>query len=715
MNGRKVPVRRRAGCVLVLFALAVSLPACGQSASQKSSVRMSALVDSLQPAITLEWEAQTGASGHTVYRRVPGASAWGAPVATLAGGATGWTDNAVSVGLAYEYKVHRTGTNAGYGYVRSGIAVAPVEDRGSLVLLVDSALAADLGGQVQDLVNDLTADGWWVHRHDVPGSLAVPDVKALVTADAQQDPDVEAIYLLGHIAVPYSGNLNPDGHAEHRGAWACDAFYGDLDGQWTDVSVNSTSAAFPRNHNLPQDGKFDQSDLPSPVELAVGRVDLSDLPSYSQSETQLVASYLDRAHAWKTGALTVPAEALLFDDLQWTAYPLSQSGHMGLAACVGPDHLTEVPPNNGPFSDHVLSTPALWGYQCGAGLQGTGSNNQVTFVGTTNGIRTQDVVQGDVGTVFNMAFGSYFGDWDNEDNFLRAMLGSGNSLVHLWSGIPNWYVYPMAMGGPVGSCMRISVNNTQQDHAPQNAGWQGQNMGRVHMALMGDPTLRQSYVGPPTDLVVGPSGWTTQFSWSPSSDDVDGYLVHRIDTVSGGFVRVTPQVVTDTFFVSTELYAPGTRYLVRAIKLVTSNTGSYFDLSLGASAQAMGPAVPDCENVPGGPAIPGTPCDDGDPLTIQDTFDETCACVGVSTIGIEEQVGRAIIVVQVADGLLVDMTMREGGTQPYQVFDVRGRVVLNGTLGPGRNRIRSQDLRAGLYVLAIPGAAFVHRFVVGGR
>ena len=59
--------------VLVLFALAVSLPACGQSASQKSSVRMSALVDSLQPAITLEWEAQTGASGHTVYRRVPGA------------------------------------------------------------------------------------------------------------------------------------------------------------------------------------------------------------------------------------------------------------------------------------------------------------------------------------------------------------------------------------------------------------------------------------------------------------------------------------------------------------------------------------------------------------------------------------------------------------------------------------------------------------------
>ena len=40
------------------------------------------------------------------------------------------------------------------------------------------------------------------------------------------------------------------------------------------------------------------------------------------------------------------------------------------------------------------------------------------------------------------------------------------------------------------------------------------------------------------------------------------------------------------------------------------------------------PAGMDCEGVPGGDALPGTPCDDGDPDTEEDTWDEECNCVG---------------------------------------------------------------------------------------
>ena len=67
---------------------------------------------------------------------------------------------------------------------------------------------------MQDLVNDLTADGWWVHRHDVPGSLAVPRCEGL--ADAHRGRRLP----VGAYRRSYSGNLNPDGHAEHPGAWA---------------------------------------------------------------------------------------------------------------------------------------------------------------------------------------------------------------------------------------------------------------------------------------------------------------------------------------------------------------------------------------------------------------------------------------------------------------------------------------------------------------
>ena len=36
----------------------------------------------------------------------------------------------------------------------------------------------------------------------------------------------------------------------------------------------------------------------------------------------------------------------------------------------------------------------------------------------------------------------------------------------------------------------------------------------------------------------------------------------------------------------------------------------------------------DCEGVPNGPDLPGTPCDDNNPITVNDTWDANCDCVG---------------------------------------------------------------------------------------
>ncbi|MBK9274400.1 MAG: T9SS type A sorting domain-containing protein [Flavobacteriales bacterium] len=37
----------------------------------------------------------------------------------------------------------------------------------------------------------------------------------------------------------------------------------------------------------------------------------------------------------------------------------------------------------------------------------------------------------------------------------------------------------------------------------------------------------------------------------------------------------------------------------------------------------------DCMGVPNGPNVPGTPCNDGNPLTVNDTWDANCVCTGV--------------------------------------------------------------------------------------
>ncbi|MBL8002318.1 MAG: T9SS type A sorting domain-containing protein, partial [Flavobacteriales bacterium] len=47
-----------------------------------------------------------------------------------------------------------------------------------------------------------------------------------------------------------------------------------------------------------------------------------------------------------------------------------------------------------------------------------------------------------------------------------------------------------------------------------------------------------------------------------------------------------------------------------------------------ANCVCVGSAAPDCNGVPGGPALPGTTCNDNDPCTVNDVYDANCNCVG---------------------------------------------------------------------------------------
>lgn len=690
--------------------------ACGQSNSERTAVKLSATVTEVPPSLTLHWEPLTGSTSFVIYRKSPQTTTWGTAVAQLGGAANQWTDSDVVVGEPYDYKVVRSASGTGHGYIRSGIRVAAQEDRGALVLLVAEDVADQLAAEVLQLEQDLWSDGWWVLRQDVALSADPASVRQSIMDIWQSVPGLSTVYVLGHVPVPYTGNINPDGHAEHRGAWPCDAFYGELTSTWTDATVNSTTGAYAWNSNVPGDGKFDQSDLPSAVELMVGRVDLTDLPSYSAGAIQLTADYLAKARRWKLKEHTVPATAVLFDDLQWTGYPLAQSGHMALSACVGASAVSEVGTAQGPLINTLSGPAQLWSYHCSTGAQAIGTQGQITFTGTQSGINTQQVANADIRSIFNISFGSYFGDWDNEDNFLRALLGSGDALAHVWSSIPNWYLYPMAMGETIGFCTRMSQNNTQQVHSPQNAGWQGQSMARTHMALMGDPTLRQVQVAPPSQLVVSRTGWYTHFNWEPSQEAVAGYVIHRVDSTTRSFVRVGPELITGTTFASSEFFVPGQRYLVRAVQLITGNTGSFYALSMGAMADAQGAAVTDCAGVVGGSALPGSPCDDGDPATLNDLLDEYCNCMGTAFNSVNELEGQASLSLVQAPGMVSISADRPLDTQ-YRVLSPHGAVVHSGAMRGDQLTISTTSYAAGSYLLVLgPGTGTARgatlRFVV---
>src|ERR1043166_4967337 len=318
-------MRRAFSVVTGLILLSAAAQTLRADSTWEFSVQVSATVQSSPARITLSWpqDSYMLPNSYTVYRKDPSANSWGAGAA-LPGTATSYTDNSVSIGAAYEYQIVKvTSQYTGYGYIYSGINVPLNDNRGKLLLVVDSTYAAALSTELARLQQDIAGDGWTVTRLDVGRNDSVLSVKNAIKAQYNADPaNVKAVFLFGHVPVPYSGDIVPDGHVpDHQGAWPCDGFYGDMDGTWTDTTVNDTVATDARNRNVPGDGKFDQSIFPAPIKLMVGRVDLANLPgrltwagpATFPSELDLLKNYLNKDHNFRHKQFDLPRRAIVGD------------------------------------------------------------------------------------------------------------------------------------------------------------------------------------------------------------------------------------------------------------------------------------------------------------------------------------------------------------------------------------------------------------------
>jgi hypothetical protein len=639
-SGDMPTVRRAATCErlgqlwwwsVVIATLLLPALAFAQTSSERAAVQLWATVQSVPARITLNWTTLPSTTSITVYRKTLAANSWGSAYATVGASATQYQDNAVATGTLYEYRVVRVaGGVTGNGYIATGIEVPVVDSRGKLILLVDNTMSGPLANEIQQLERDLLADGWTVLRSDVSRTASVQSVRNTVIGLYNSDPtNVKALFLLGHVPVPYSGNQSPDGHGEHTGAWPCDGYFGELTGTWTDNTINNAGAQRVENRNVPGDGKFDQSQFPSDLELQVGRVDLSDLPAFAQSETELLRAYLNKLHAFKIKGFTPQERGIVFDNLQWVSNPLAASGWRSLAPLVGPSNITAPYPYGSPFHTFVNGQSHLWTYSSGGGSQAyVGST--LTYNGANNVATTETYAGGvQMNGVFNMSFGSYFGDWDNKNNFLRAPLASGQCLTNCWSAIPAWYFHHMGMGLNIGYSAWRTMNNNSL-YLPLTDGWQS-SIGRAHLGLMGDPSLRMQMTAPPANLsIVNVNGYAS-FAWTASAESVQGYHLYAIDQVSGVPTRITTTAVTGTSYQpGTIPFVQGRQYMVRAVKLRVSQSGSYYDLSLGAlgTAAGSGSVTLDCQGVAGGAAVPGASCNDGDPCTVNDIWNASCQCAG---------------------------------------------------------------------------------------
>lgn len=586
-----------------------ALTARGQ-AGASYAVMLNAVVQDEPAAITLEWPEDMSQPTndrypqYAIYRRAPGVGEWGSPIASS--GDIGrqenrrtFTDVDVKTGVSYEYRVIRTfkdpagsaAEHRAYGYVVAGMRVPLVDRRGTLVLVTERSVAELLAFELERLGKDLIGDGWSVVRVDVGSDDSVPSVKERIKQVYDADPkNVKAVLLFGHVPVPYSGSFlpsPPDGHTDpnddHRGAWPADVFYADMDGVWPDLTVAYMNRSNPRGTNVPGDGKFDPSSLPSDAELQVGRVDLSRLPGTGAKrpypdEVSLLKFYLDKDHDYRHAVARPPRKALVgdgYDTFGGRAY--AASGYRNFAPMFGADNLvlanTEL---NSAADDRWLTRLTKDSFQWVFGWGG-GSNTSIStlgFRGDYNAVYSTDLVDEGASGTFYFLFGSWFGDWDQPDNVMRTALLTKNGLAAAWSGRPHLVFHPMALGETLGYCIRLSQNNEKTYDNQIDTFRRG-----VHIALMGDPTLRLHPIVPPKALTATAAGNSVTLAWQASTDEVVGYHVYRVKA-DGSTERITDSTIGETRFEDTNAQGIAT-YMVRAIALERSGSGTYFNGSQG--------------------------------------------------------------------------------------------------------------------------------------
>jgi len=629
----KIFTRYSAIALSLIFIFFVGVSNLQSQTAKDFSVMLGAEAQVAPPAITLTWEPVEFATAYKIYRKLKTASVWPPiPAAQLTANDLSWTDEDVQETVEYEYRVQsaseteitsggKTGPFkfAATGYIVAGVSLPPKDNFGTIIILIDETMRNALEKEINTLVEDLILEGWHPIKKYVPrvegfdGEKAKENKAFILKENGKYIDGISAVLILGRVAVPYTGNFAtdgsgpwpPDGHPDHGGAWPADMYYGFLDESvFTDTKINNPVPTRDRNKNIPGDGKFDfdwMSLLNQKVNLMVGRVDFYNLPLFEETETELLRNYLNKNHAYRTGQIIVNPKGIISDNFPPRSFSYTEctgaNGWRNFSALIGAEGV-EISAKNEWLADLSADT-----YQFGFGC-GAGSFSSISGVCNTAGYAGADAVN----AVFLLHFGSYFGDWDSQNNVLRASLATMPSvLTCAWAGRPHWYLHHMGTGEPIGYSARLSINNwdtytagyytTKPDQVqyPANYSYKIGNR-QVHIALMGDPTLRMNvfHVDKPSMLsLTQPEiegkviiNWTeppagVNAGVNDPSENGYYYNVYRSKFPNAGFTQINEDYISAAEFEDTDPIAGNIYYMVRAMRLDNTNSGSYSNIGQG--------------------------------------------------------------------------------------------------------------------------------------
>lgn len=531
----------------VLVVLVLSASAWSQTVSGFDPHLRARPVDG---GLLLEWNALNDAGVVTVRSQDAG-SVSQITNATLDAGATSFFVADFPAGSRRVFRVQRTqqGGSFGEGVVVAGVEAPFTDDPGVVLVLIDQENAAELSVAVDQLVNDLRDDGFGVVVQTVARTETPPEVKARIL-DAGS---LSSVLLLGAVPRAFSGIQYPDGHTDHRGAWPADPYYAELQGTtWTDTAVGGEGQFF----NDAGDGKFDQAQTTTPVDVAVGRVDFEGMPLFgADAGTVVLARYLAKVHRFRSGEAPLPRRAIVRDSFGYfSGEAFARAAWRDSSAILGEE------PTPAPFFPTLEDGGVLLAWGCGSG-------SSTSAGGVTN---SSELSMKSANARLMAMFGSYFGDWRYTNNLLRASLGSGEVVASMWFARPQVQLHALGALESFGSAY-------SKDAALR---WRSM---LVYQGLLGDPTLRLFYPLRLTGLSAVPTSDGISLSWNAYAGDgvLVGYHLYR--SVDGARpVRVSALINATTIVDAAAPQSGSLEYRAVAVIRETTGSGTFWNHSLGA-------------------------------------------------------------------------------------------------------------------------------------
>jgi hypothetical protein len=200
-------------------------------------------------------------------------------------------------------------------------------------------------------LGDLQSQGYTPHL--TTSAFSSPAALRSYLADRYNSAGIQGTVMIGDLPTEHFERNGQYGNAKDYQRFACDLYYMDVNGTWSDSTGNGT---------------YDTHTGDVSPEIWVSHMVTSPLVSLhaGRTESSLLNSYFDKDHQYRTGQLRLPQNGLAYVDDDWSPYANAWGGNLGasvaghvdifnsVAATTAVDYESRLAPAASPKYESVL-------------------------------------------------------------------------------------------------------------------------------------------------------------------------------------------------------------------------------------------------------------------------------------------------------------------------------------------------------------------------